>query len=233
MYHPHIYKTSLCTNFSESKSTESRGKTCLWGNLCTHGHGKDDLRVRTDPSKPYVARNIDNTQSRTEGSFSTSAAADGSNADWPSLASNEINTISGADITLPDVSTMSTYRGSQNIVVRRQRSPVIKLEQEIQPQTRRQVSQPVLGSFDTTEFKPIDDFDNAGQAALVSHPSNKPLSFSDALKGHQLKQQYKGQDNLKLPLIESLNIGVASNSLFSSPLEDDAHDPMTNTSKTS
>jgi len=39
MYHPNIYKTSLCTNF-----TANGGDQCQWGYFCTHAHGQKDIR---------------------------------------------------------------------------------------------------------------------------------------------------------------------------------------------
>merc|ERR1719461_157718 len=40
MYHPAIYKTSLCTNFPKNQ--------CSWGDFCTHAHG--EVRQRTSAS---------------------------------------------------------------------------------------------------------------------------------------------------------------------------------------
>ncbi|ETO24110.1 hypothetical protein RFI_13049 [Reticulomyxa filosa] len=40
MYHPNIYKTSMCINF-----THPYGNCCKWGFYCTHAHGQDDVRV--------------------------------------------------------------------------------------------------------------------------------------------------------------------------------------------
>jgi len=54
MYHPHIYKTSLCSNFNEALGNEAAKQNCLWGNLCTHAHGKSDLRQRGDQTKIFV-----------------------------------------------------------------------------------------------------------------------------------------------------------------------------------
>jgi len=39
MYHPNIYKTSMCINF-----TNPQGNKCQWGYYCTHAHGQDDIR---------------------------------------------------------------------------------------------------------------------------------------------------------------------------------------------
>jgi len=39
MYHPNIYKTSLCTNFAANG-----GNQCQWGYFCTHAHGQKDIR---------------------------------------------------------------------------------------------------------------------------------------------------------------------------------------------
>lgn len=50
MYHPNIYKTSLCTNFSASG-----GDQCQWGYFCTHAHGQKDIR---NPNKKNVAKRL-------------------------------------------------------------------------------------------------------------------------------------------------------------------------------
>ena len=39
MYHPNIYKTSMCINF-----TNPTGNKCQWGYYCTHAHGPEDIR---------------------------------------------------------------------------------------------------------------------------------------------------------------------------------------------
>lgn len=39
MYHPNIYKTSMCVNF-----TSPCGNRCKWGYYCTHAHGHEDIR---------------------------------------------------------------------------------------------------------------------------------------------------------------------------------------------
>lgn len=39
MYHPNIYKTSMCINF-----TNPQGNKCQWGFYCTHAHGQEDIR---------------------------------------------------------------------------------------------------------------------------------------------------------------------------------------------
>lgn len=39
MYHPNIYKTSLCANFASSN-----GDQCQWGFFCTHAHGQKEIR---------------------------------------------------------------------------------------------------------------------------------------------------------------------------------------------
>eukprot|EP01083_Nonionella_stella_P306269 1072043_1 len=54
MYHPHIYKTILCTIYAEPAKPETRGRQCMCGYLCTDAHCKDD--TRTDPSKPFVSK---------------------------------------------------------------------------------------------------------------------------------------------------------------------------------
>jgi len=43
MYHPNIYKTSMCINF-----TNPRGNKCQWGYYCTHAHGSEDIRNPND-----------------------------------------------------------------------------------------------------------------------------------------------------------------------------------------
>ncbi|MES1922717.1 hypothetical protein MHBO_004242, partial [Bonamia ostreae] len=58
MYHPHIYKTSLCSNFNEAFGNETIKQNCLWGNLCTHAHGKSDLRQRNDQTKIFSYDNF-------------------------------------------------------------------------------------------------------------------------------------------------------------------------------
>merc|ERR1719336_3793031 len=40
MYHPYIYKTSLCANFPKNQ--------CSWGDFCTHAHG--EVRAPTMPT---------------------------------------------------------------------------------------------------------------------------------------------------------------------------------------
>merc|ERR1719242_1740358 len=45
MYHPNIYKTSMCINF-----TNPKGNKCQWGYYCTHAHGTDDIRNPNDTS---------------------------------------------------------------------------------------------------------------------------------------------------------------------------------------
>eukprot|EP01083_Nonionella_stella_P117725 351133_1 len=54
MYHPHIYKTILCTIYAEPPKPETRGRQCMCGYLCTDAHCKDD--TRTDPWKPFVSK---------------------------------------------------------------------------------------------------------------------------------------------------------------------------------
>ncbi|ETO09153.1 hypothetical protein RFI_28235 [Reticulomyxa filosa] len=39
MYHPNIYKTSMCMNY-----TNPSGNRCKWGYYCTHAHGQHDIR---------------------------------------------------------------------------------------------------------------------------------------------------------------------------------------------
>ncbi|ETO33120.1 hypothetical protein RFI_03987 [Reticulomyxa filosa] len=40
MYHPNIYKTSMCMNYNNPS-----GNRCKWGYYCTHAHGQDDVRT--------------------------------------------------------------------------------------------------------------------------------------------------------------------------------------------
>eukprot|EP01083_Nonionella_stella_P022123 61160_1 len=49
MYHPNIYKTSMCINF-----TNPQGNKCQWGFYCTHAHGQEDIR---NPNKKQSESN--------------------------------------------------------------------------------------------------------------------------------------------------------------------------------
>jgi hypothetical protein len=53
MYHPNIYKTSMCINF-----THPNGNKCQWGFYCTHAHGQED--IRNPPKKFSTNSNSDN-----------------------------------------------------------------------------------------------------------------------------------------------------------------------------
>lgn len=65
MYHPNIYKTSMCINF-----TNPRGNKCQWGYYCTHAHGAEDIRNPTENSSSKDARS--------QGNGSVGNASDGS-----------------------------------------------------------------------------------------------------------------------------------------------------------
>merc|ERR1712176_544627 len=59
MYHPNIYKTSMCINF-----TNPQGNKCQWGFYCTHAHGQED--IGNPNKKGSSTSNTDNSASKTD-----------------------------------------------------------------------------------------------------------------------------------------------------------------------
>eukprot|EP00457_Paulinella_chromatophora_P000161 gb/GEZN01000161.1/.p1 GENE.gb/GEZN01000161.1/~~gb/GEZN01000161.1/.p1 ORF type:complete len:1189 (+),score=109.77 gb/GEZN01000161.1/:34-3600(+) len=50
MYHPQVYKTSMCDHFDEHEVNKWQ---CVWKRRCAHSHGKADLRDRAEASEEW------------------------------------------------------------------------------------------------------------------------------------------------------------------------------------
>eukprot|EP00808_Paulinella_micropora_P005242 g4755.t1 len=50
MYHPQVYKTSMCDHFDEHEVNKWQ---CVWKRRCAHAHGKADLRDRAEATEEW------------------------------------------------------------------------------------------------------------------------------------------------------------------------------------
>eukprot|EP01084_Bolivina_argentea_P089369 161274_1 len=92
MYHPNIYKTSMCINF-----TNPQGNKCQWGFYCTHAHGQDDIRNPNKGSKsnPNSAQNGSTQNSATNINKNDTPNGDNNSPSNSNLSNNNIHKLSG------------------------------------------------------------------------------------------------------------------------------------------